>query len=394
MRRALVLGVAALIIAALLAVGVIKLYLSTQQPQATQTASTTITTSTQPSTATREQTTTHGGSGSITVVDALGRKVTLPHVAQRVVVTDDEVAELVQLLGAADKVVGIEPSIKTRGYFPLMADKPVTGSQFRGLNYELLMKLKPDVVIMMDVGPVGKIIDKLNKIGIKCVVISIDPAKIPQTLRILGKILGKEKRAEAALKWWNQKWEELEQRLAPLKGKPKLKVFVGMGFAPSKKLPLHTWGKLAKWNYILERLNMVNIAASKLRTHGEVDEEFVAEENPDVIIIGDWSDNWLGYTKNTTALAQAMIRNVLNDPALKDVKAVKEHHVYVMHYIMLGSFRSVIGAYYLAKALYPNLMKGVDPDQIQREYFEKWLGVPYKGVWFYPEPWKGSSAGG
>lgn len=377
MHRGLVLGVAALIIIALLAVGVIKLYLSTQQPQTTQTSSTT--------------TTTQGSSGSITVVDALGRKVTLPHVAQKVVVTDDEVAELVQLLGAADKVVGIEPSIKTRGYFPQMADKPVTGSQFRGLNYELLMKLKPDVVIMMDVGPVGKIIDKLNKIGIKCVVISIDPAKIPQTLRILGKILGKEKRAEAALKWWNQKWEELEQRLAPLKGKPKLKVFVGMGFAPSKKLPLHTWGKLAKWNYILDRLNMVNIAASKLKTHGEVDEEFVAEENPDVIIIGDWSDNWLGYTKNTTALARAMLENVLNDPALRNVNAVKEHHVYIMHYVMLGSFRSVIGAYYLAKALYPNLMKGINPDQIQKEYFEKWLGVPYKGVWFYPEPWNTTS---
>ncbi len=394
MRKGLMLGIAALIIIALLAVGVLKLYLSTQQPQTTQTTATTTTTSTTTRSSTTSPTTTQESNGGITVVDALGRKVTLPHVAQRVVVTDDEVAELVQLLGAADKVVGIEPSIKTRGYFPLMADKPVTGSQFRGLNYELLMKLKPDVVIMMDVGPVGKIIDKLNKIGIKCVVISIDPAKIPQTLKILGKILGKEERAEAALKWWNQKWAELEQRLAPLKGKPKLKVFVGMGFAPSKKLPLHTWGQLAKWNYILDRLNMVNIAASKLRAHGEVDEEFVAEENPDIIIIGDWSDNWVGYTKNTTALAQAMIQNVLNDPALKDVNAVKEHHVYVMHYVMLGSFRSVIGAYYLAKAAYPNLMKGIDPDQIQKEYFEKWLGVPYKGIWFYPEPWKSSSTGG
>ncbi len=177
----------------------------------------------------------------VTVIDALGRKVTLPYPVMRAIVTDDEVAELVQIVGAADRVVGIEPSIKTRGYFPQMANKPITGSQFRGLNYELLMKLKPDVVIMMDVGPIGKIIQKLNKLGIKCVVISINPSKIPQTIRLLGKIFGKEKRAEELLKWWYQKWDELEKRLAPLKGRPKLKVFIGMGFTPSKKLPLHTW---------------------------------------------------------------------------------------------------------------------------------------------------------
>ena len=326
----------------------------------------------------------------VTVIDALGRKVTLPYPVMRAVVTDDEVAELVQIVGAADRVVGIEPSIKTRGYFPLMANKPVTGSQFRGLNYELLMKLKPDVVIMMDVGPIGKIIQKLDKLGIKCVVISINPSKIPQTIKLLGKIFGKEKRAEELLKWWYQKWNELEKRLAPLKSRPKLKAFIGMGFAPSKKLPLHTWGKLAKWNYILDKLNMVNIATKKLKTHGEIDEEFIVEEDPDIIIIGDWSDNWLGYAKNTTKLAQAMIENVLKDSVLKDVKAVKECKVFIMHYVMLGSFRSVIGAYYLAKVAYPDLMKGVDPEGMQKEYFEKWLGVPYKGTWFYPEPWKGS----
>ncbi len=383
----MVLGIIVVVLMILLTISVVKLYMLPSKE------STNLSTTTTPL-ITSTSSTVSKKSGPITVIDALGREVTLPHVAQRIVVTDDEVAELVQLLGAADKVVGIEPSIKTRGYFPEMANKPITGSQFRGLNYELLVKLKPDLVIMMDVGPIGKIIEKLDKLNIKCIVISIDPAKIPQTLRILGKVLGKEERAEEALKWWNQLWEELEQRLAPLKDKPKLKVYVGMGFAPSKKLPLRTWGKLAKWNYILDRLNMVNIASDKLKTHGELSEEFIVEENPDIIIIGDWSDNWLGYTKNTTALAQAMIQNVINDPMLKDVKAIKEHHVYIMHYIMLGSFRSVIGAYYLAKAVYPDLMKDIDPDEIQKEYFEKWLGIPYRGIWFYPEPWKNTTVGG
>ena len=327
----------------------------------------------------------------ITVVDALGRNVTLPYPVRRVVVTDDEVAELVQIVGAADRVVGIESSIKSRGYFPEMANKPVTGSQFRGLNYELIAKLRPDAVIMMDVGPVGKMISKLNSLGIKCIVVSISPSKIPETISLLGKVFGEEGRAKELISWWNQKWGVLEERLKPLEGKPELKVFVGMGFSPTSRLPLHTWGKLAKWNYILSRIHMVNIASAKLKYHGELDEEYLVEQNPNIIVIADYSDIWLGYAKNSTSVAKAMIQDVLKDPVLKDVNAVRDKHVYIMHYVMLGSFRSVIGAYYLAKAAYPNLMKGINPDQIQREYFQKWLGVPYKGIWFYPETWNTTS---
>ncbi len=331
------------------------------------------------------------GSNTITVTDALGREIELPYPVEKVVVTDDEVAELVQLIGAADKVVGIEPSIKTRGYFPLMADKPITGSQFRGLNYELIAKLQPDVVILMDVGPVGKIIDKLDKIGVKSIVISIKPQNIPETIRLLGKIFGKEKRAEELLQWWFSKWEFLEEKLKDIKDKPKLKVFVGMGFHPTNKLPTRTWGKLAKWNYILEKLNMENIASAKLDKSGQLDLEYIVEANPDIILIGDWSDNWLGYTKNNSSLARKIVENVLNDPVLQSVNAVKNHKVFLIHYVMLGSFRSVIGAYYLAKIAYPELMKDVDPEEINKEYFEHWLGVPYKGIWFYPKPWLGEN---
>ncbi len=326
-------------------------------------------------------------SSNIVVKDALGRDVVLDHPANKIIVTDDEIAELVQLLGVADKVVGIEPSIKSRGYFPLMADKPVVGSQFRGLNYELIAELKPDLVILMNVGPVGKIISELDKIGVKSIVISVKPQDIPYTMRLLGKVLGEEEKAEKLIDWWNEKWRFLEERLGQLNTKTKLKVFVGMGFKPTERLPTRTWGKLAKWNYILDKLHMENIAAEKLDKSGELDLEYIAQANPDIIIIGDWSDNWVGYTKDNASLAREIIEHVLNDPVLKDTNAVKNKQVYVIHYVMLGSFRSVIGAYYLAKTAYPDLLRDIDPEELNKEYFEKLLGVPYRGVWFYPKPW-------
>ena len=323
----------------------------------------------------------------ITVTDALGRNVTLPYPVETVVVGDDLVAELVQLLGVADRVVGIEPSIRERGYFPKMVDKPIIGSQFQGLNYELIAEIQPDVVLLMDVGPIAKVIDKLDNIGVKTIVISIRPEKIPYTIELLGRIFGEEERAQKLLDWWYSKWDFLKTRISEAKLETKAKVFVGMGFSPTDKLPTNTWGKLANWNYMLDILEMENIASAKLKTHGELDLEYIVKANPDIIIVGDWSDVWLGYTKNNSDLAEKMVSIVMEDPVLQSVNAVKNGKVFVMHYAMLHSFRSVIGAYYLAKIAYPELFKDMDPEEIHREYFENWLGVPYKGIWFYPKTW-------
>ena len=84
----------------------------------------------------------------IEIIDTRGRRIALLWTAKTCIVTDDNIAEPVQVIGADDKVIGIESSIKERGYYPNMADKTITGNQFRGLNYELIAKLKPDVVIM------------------------------------------------------------------------------------------------------------------------------------------------------------------------------------------------------------------------------------------------------
>ncbi|MEB2792434.1 MAG: ABC transporter substrate-binding protein [Caldisphaeraceae archaeon] len=293
-------------------------------------------------------------------------------------------------MNASNDVVGISPTVKTRGYFPLMADKPVIGNQFRGLNYGLIEKLRPDVVILMDVGPIGQIIDKLNSLGIKCIVVSIYPSKIPYTIKLLGQIFGKEKRANELLNWWNQQWNFLEERIAKCGCNQSLKVFVAMGFAPTSRLPTMTRGQTAPWNYILEKLHMTNIAASKIRTSGELDLEYIIKSDPDIIIIGDWSNNWVGYNYNTSIRAEKFLEEIAsNEPILCSIKAFKDHKVFVMDYTLLTGYESVIGAYYIAKAVYPQAFKNINPDKILMNFFVKFLGVPYRGVWFYPRPWLG-----
>ena len=72
-----------------------------------------------------------------------------------------------------------------------------------------------------------------------------------------------------------------------------------------------------------------------------------------------------------------------SDEAVKQLEAVKDNKVYVINYMLLGT-RAVVGTHYLAKAAYPEKFADVDPEEIHREYFEKWLGIKYQGIWFYP----------
>jgi len=333
-------------------------------------------------------------SPEIVVEDALGRKVSLKIPVEKIIVTDDEVAELVQLLGAADKVVGIEPSIKERGYFPLMADKVVVGSQFRGLNYELIAQLKPDLVILTDVGPITEIIDKLDEIGVNSIVISIKPWRIVDTIELLGKVLGKEDRARELLNWWNSKWSELEERIKPYVNKTVITAYVGKLFKPTDTIPLRTQGRDAKWNYIFRKLGITNIVDKILESRGNIDPEYLIQEDPDIIIIADYSDNYVGYLKENSSLVNELLVKILSDEKYTDLKAFREKRVFVIQYVMLGSFRSVVGAYYLAKIVYPDALKDIDPEDIHREYFEKWLGISYRGIWFYPRTWLGETVGG
>lgn len=118
---------------------------------------------------------------------------------------------------------------------------------------------------------------------------------------------------------------------------------MGWAFRPSDKLPTRTWGKLAKWNYILETLKMENIASRKLEKHGDIDLEYIAEEDLDVMIVGDWSDNWLGYTKESNELAKSMVKALLRDPC-------RECRVLVLLWLRWSAPRETCNRYNLPAA--------------------------------------------
>ena len=60
---------------------------------------------------------------------------------------------------------------------------------------------------------------------------------------------------------------------------------------------------------------------------------------------------------------------MLQRPGWKDLKAVKEGNFYLNTAFMSGGLGKMIGAAYMAKWLYPDLMTDLDPDAI----FTQWM---------------------
>ena len=88
------------------------------------------------------------------VTDQLGRDVTLPDEVKRIVVLQHQSLNALNELNALDKVVGVQESWEKslgKNYIrlaPSLKDMPTPGD-LKVINYEAVLKLNPDVVIVI-----------------------------------------------------------------------------------------------------------------------------------------------------------------------------------------------------------------------------------------------------
>ena len=317
------------------------------------------------------------------ITDSVDRTVTIYKPVERIAVTDDNHAELIRLIGAENKVVGIEGSIPDRGYFPVMSDKTDIGNQWSGLNYELIAELNPDVVIMLGLPfvPVDPVLKKLNEIGVKAVCIDpIDIDKRADVIMLLGYILEETERATEYCEWREGKLsiisslEDLDDVDKPkyVAKDTEYRGYFGKGYTMTKTI---------------EMAGMRNIAPFYGLTE-QVDLGWILEAEPEVFILGDWESQYVGYKITSPSNAEADINDEIDKPGFEEIPAVKNGSVYEVEYMLLGT-RGDIGVLYLAKMAHPEKFDDTfDPVEIHKEYFEYWLRVDYQGIFFYPHTWE------
>ena len=318
----------------------------------------------------------------VTVTDSAGRSVELPQPLERAVVLYTGMAEAVNIVKAQDKVIGVDESIQTHPYLGMQEKESV--GQSTQPSYEKIVELRPQVVVApANVGPipVQEIIEKLEPVGIKVVLLDIHkPETSNEALMVLAEIFGKENNAVAFLDWKAAQIEILG-RAAALKPEERVRVFTTTttNFEQEK---WSTSGAGLAAHQTIELAGGVNVA-QELEGSVSVSAEWILEQNPHALILNDRVDDIVGFTLDDFESAEIFKERVKANKVLGNTEAAQRDRICIIDNSIFSGDKSYLGALYLAKWFYPDQFKDLDPEKELKEYFETWLGVPFQGKWVY-----------
>ncbi|KYH32928.1 vitamin B12-binding protein precursor [Moorella mulderi DSM 14980] len=287
------------------------------------------------------------------------------------------------LLQVPDEViVGVSDTAQNVPFLGLK-EKPCVG-KWTEPNVEKIAELKPEAVLTYGKYPSKETRDKIESLGIK--VIGIDfyyAEKYDQDLQIVAQIFSKKERAEEFLQWKNKNMSLLTERLAKVKPEEKIKVLCLWTYYFKKGI-YKTFAPGSSYDQIIKLAGGINLAGelNNLPESPEVSSEWVISKDPGAIVMV-YSSDILGYTTNDLQDAIRLKDEIGKNPVLGKTAAVSKGKVYFLNISGLGRF---VENLYMAKWFYPQLFQDLNPEQVLKEYFEKWVGTPYKGKWAYPEP--------
>ena len=199
-----------------------------------------------------------------------------PRPAQRIVSLAPNLTELVFTVGAGERLVGADVF---SNYPPQALAIERVGDAFQ-VDYERVLALDPDLVLVWDTGTPEPVIEKLGHLGLTVERVSTTHLDdVPLALRRLGELTGTRAAAERAAQDYVQAVGALRQ--AHTSDAP-IQVFYQISSAP-----LYTINSQHLISEIIALCGGRNVFADLEQLAPPVSREAVLERNPEVILAGD-----------------------------------------------------------------------------------------------------------
>lgn len=314
----------------------------------------------------------------ITITDSSERTVEVPCPPERIVVCNSYVAEVICVLEEEDRIIGASK---------VVLEYPILDQKLKGIkdvgdvfnpSVEKILTLDPDIVIGWTTQE-QDITNQLQQAGIPVVLLDCSKTDVlSRDIKVIGKILGREKRASQFIAYYEKYQEMIGTRL---KG------------VPDEKKPQVYWEGMSDYNTagpgssdgnMLVAAGGRNIAGEVPLSSTKVSPEWVLVKNPEIVIKCPGTAKVpSGYGINADAMKKQR-EEIIVRSELKQIKAFKTDKVYVLSRRAVSGPQSIIGLMYVAKWLHPELFEDVNPEKIHQEMLEKFYGLEYQGAWAYP----------
>jgi iron complex transport system substrate-binding protein len=344
----------------------------------------------------------------VTVTDIAGRDVTLDAPAQRIILGE---GRQIYLLGVLERDAPFERVVGWRqdllqadpdtyaayaAKFPEMKDLPTFGGFKDGtFDVEQAAALNPDLILMNleakaateDAG----YDDKLAQLGIPIVYVDFreDPiAHSVESMRIMGKLVGQEAKAEEYVAYVDQQMARVTDVLATADfGRPKVFIDRAGGYSDDCCM---TFGDGNFGEYV-EIAGGANIAKDILpSTFGTLNPEQIIAANPEQVIVtgGQWEayvpgGAWVGVGPGSDMeAARAKLEALTQRTAMTGVEAVETRQFHAIWHQFYDNPYYFVAVQQLAKWLHPNLFADLDPEATLKELHARFLPAPYQpGYW-------------
>lgn len=260
---------------------------------------------------------------SYNVIDARGKEIKLTEKPKRIaayaIYGDDMLLEMVdhKRIVAMDKWVHDKNVSMATEYA-----KDIKG-RFE-LNSESVIKLQPDLIIMIDHFGMEKI-NALERLGIPVYVLGkVDSlSDIPKRIKELGDVVGEKEKAEQMIAKFNEELQECK-KLANISPREKKSALAILRLGP-------IGGIGTIYHEILEASGLQDaytfVRKEKVTARGTammLTQEEMLRANPDIFIVAE------GTPKGKYKGSQAQLDKFYSNPALKDMKAIKNKTAYIV----------------------------------------------------------------
>ena len=343
----------------------------------------------------------------IEITDLANRKVTVDVPAKRAVVGfyyQDYLA--VGGKDALDNVVGISKAVWTdwapaswaafSKALPKLEKLDDVGEVEVGtFSTEKVLALKPDVLVLAkwQYDALGSDLDAIEEAKIPVVVLDYNAQTVEghlKTTEILGQITGQEARAKELADGYKHIVDDIQARVAKA-NLPKPKVYAEFGNKGPSEYSF-TFGK-SMWGAMITLVGGDNIAKDAVEFYGPINPEKVLAAKPDVVII---TGRETELKKNPQAMvmgfgidkaeAQKRLDGFKTRAGWSHLPAVQNNRVYGGYHANSRTLSDSASVQFVAKAIYPELFKDIDPTKTYLDYYAKYLPVTPEGTFYlFPE---------